>query len=105
MTSAIDARVSRPTKSASVNGPIGWLAPAFIPVSMSSIEPDALLVGADRVEHVGDQQPVDDEAPVVPRGDRGLAELLAELEAELHGVVAGRRPRAPPRAAASPGRG
>ena len=39
MTSAIDARVSRPTKSARVSGPIGWLAPAIIPVSMSSIEP------------------------------------------------------------------
>ncbi len=39
MTSAIEARVSSPTKSASVRGPIGWLAPAIMPVSMSSIEP------------------------------------------------------------------
>ena len=39
MTAAIEASVSRPTKSASVSGPIGWLAPAIIPVSMSSIEP------------------------------------------------------------------
>ena len=31
--------VSSPTKSASVSGPIGWLAPAFIAASISSIEP------------------------------------------------------------------
>ena len=56
---------------------------------MSSIEPDALLVGADRVEHVGDEQPVDDEPAIVAGRDRGLAELLADLEAEVDGLVGG----------------
>ena len=71
-----------PTKSASVSGPIGWLAPAIIPRVDVLDRADALLVGADRVEHVRDQQPVDDEAAVVAGGDGRLAELLAELEAE-----------------------
>jgi hypothetical protein len=50
---------------------------------------DALLMGADRIEHVGDQQAVDDEAAVVLGGDRRLPELLADLEAQLIGLVAG----------------
>ena len=50
--------------------------------------PNALLVCANRVEHVWDEQPVDDEAAVVRGGDGGLAELLAQVEAELDGVVA-----------------
>src|SRR5829696_2616873 len=49
--------------------------------------PDALLVSADRVEHVRNQKPVDDEPAVVARCDGGLAELLADLEPQFHGVV------------------
>src|SRR3954453_3399741 len=48
---------------------------------------NALLLGADRIQHVGDQQAVDDEAPVVVRSHRGLAELLPHLEAEVHSGV------------------
>jgi hypothetical protein len=51
---------------------------------------DALLVGADRVEHVGHQQPVDDEAGRVARLDRLLAQLRAELEAGLERLLRGR---------------
>jgi hypothetical protein len=39
ITSQIAPRVSRPTKSDSVSGPIGWPAPAFIASSISVIEP------------------------------------------------------------------
>ena len=67
MISPTECVVSRPTKSSSVNGPIGWLAPPFIAASICSIEPDALLARADRVEQVRDQQAVDDEARLVAR--------------------------------------
>ena len=35
----IARQVSRPMKSASSSGPIGWLAPSFIAVSIASTEP------------------------------------------------------------------
>jgi len=50
---------------------------------------DALLVGADRVEHVGHEQAVHDEAGLVLGLHGGLAELLAELETGRVGLVAG----------------
>ena len=105
MISPTDCVVSRPTKSSSSNGPIGWLAPPFIAASICSIEPNALLVGADRVEQVRDQQPVDDEARLVLRVHDRLLQRLAELEALLERPGARRRSTGPPRAAASPARG
>ena len=50
---------------------------------MSSTRPDALLERADRVEQVRHEQPVDDEARVVVRADRLLAERVREGEDRL----------------------
>jgi hypothetical protein len=44
-------------------------------------------VGPDGVEHVGHQQAIDDESPVVARRHRRLAELLSQLESEVDGLV------------------
>jgi hypothetical protein len=48
---------------------------------------DPLLVGADRVEHVGDEKAIDYEAPVVAGGDGRLAQLPPEIEAEVRRLV------------------
>ncbi len=42
-TSAMASTVSRPMRSASSSGPIGWLSPSFAPVSMSSGVPRPFL--------------------------------------------------------------
>ena len=65
MISAIEASVSRPTKSDSVSGPIGLPDAGDDRLVDVLDRADTLLVGADPVEHVGDEQPVDDEAAVV----------------------------------------
>src|SRR5204863_8976658 len=54
---------------------------------------DALLVGADRVEHVRDEQAVDDEARLVLGRDRELALRLREAVSDAERLVA-RRDRA-----------
>ena len=59
--------MSRPMKSASASGPIGWLAPFCIAASMSAIDAEAALEARDRVDHVGHQQAVHDVAGRVAR--------------------------------------
>jgi hypothetical protein len=52
--------------------------------------PDALLVRADGIEHVRNEQPVHDEPGAVACGDADLPELRGELLSRLEGLV-GRR--------------
>ena len=59
--------MSRPMKSASASGPIGWLAPFCIAASISAIDAEAALEARDRVDHVGHEQAVHDEAGRVRR--------------------------------------
>ena len=59
-------QTSRPMKSASSSGPIGWFSPTLAPASMSSAVPDALLVGAHRLGKERHQDAVDDEARAGP---------------------------------------
>ena len=51
---------------------------------------DALFERADRIEHVRNEQAVDDEPSAVSRGDRELALRLRELERRLKRVLAAR---------------
>ena len=80
--------VSRPTKSSSVERPHRVAGAGLHRVVDLGDRADALLVGADRVEHVGHQQAVDDEAGLVLGRDASLPERLAELEAGVEGLVA-----------------
>ena len=81
--------MSSPMKSARASGPIGWLAPFIIAVSMSPIEPSAALEAADRVDDVGHEESVHDVAGRVPHHDRGLAELLGERDAGVDRLLRG----------------
>ena len=65
-TRMIPRQTSRPMKSASSSGPIGWLSPTRAPVSMSSARAHALLERAHRLGEERHEDPVDDEA----RADR-----------------------------------
>ena len=68
---------SRPTKSSSRSGPIGWPAPSVMQESTSARTHPGPLHEADGVEEIREQEPVDDEAGLVGHLDRGLAERLA----------------------------
>ena len=72
--SPIAAATSRPTKSSSARGPIGWPAPSFMQVSIRLRVEAVALEQADGVEQVGKEQPVDHEAGGVGHLDRGLVE-------------------------------
>ena len=70
-TSMIARHVSRPIRSASVSGPIGWFMPSFITVSIDVAVAHALHQAVDRLVDHRHQDPVGDEAGVVVRlGDR-----------------------------------
>ena len=107
ITSPIERDACRgPTKSSSVSGPIGWAAPRLHRGVDLLDRADALLVGADRVEHVGHEQPVDDEAGLVLGvHDRSSPSVSPNSKPVSSGLVGGRDRLAPPRAAASPARG
>ncbi len=86
-TSRIASVVSRPMRSMSANGPIGWLSPRLMATSMSSTERDPLVQReAGLVEH-RHQDAVDDEAGDVARDDGGLAQPLGERARRLVGRV------------------
>ena len=89
----IPRQTSRPMKSASSSGPIGWLSPTRAPASMSSARADALLEGAHRLGEERHQDPVDDEARPVGRDDDLLAELGGERADGVGRRVASSRSR------------
>jgi hypothetical protein len=74
-TSMMARQVSRPMKSARVSGPMGWLVPSFMPVSMSSAVPMPSYEREDGLVDHRHEDAVDDEArAVVGPDDGGLAE-------------------------------
>ena len=77
-TSAMASTVSRPMRSLSSSGPIGWLRPSFAPVSMSSGRADALLQREARLAEHRDEDAVHEEAGRVLARRRRLAHLLGE---------------------------
>ena len=84
---------SRPTKSASSSGPIGWFSPTFAPVSMSSAVAVLLLEHPHRLGQERHQDPIDDEPGPVGRDDQLLAELAGELADRRSVSSVGREPR------------
>ena len=71
--SPIATATSRPTKSSSASGPIGWPAPSFMQVSIALRVDAVALEQPHGVEQVGEEQLVDDEAGRVGHLDGGLA--------------------------------
>ena len=62
IVSPIASDTSRPTRSSSASGPIGWPAPSRMQVSMSVGVHAGLFEQPHRAEQVREQQAVDDEA-------------------------------------------
>ncbi len=75
------SRVSRPIRSARASGPMGWLQPRRMPVSMSSAPGQAFLAHEDRLVDHRHQDAVDHEAWAVACGDRGLADASQSTSA------------------------
>ena len=74
----IATHVSRPIRSASASGPIGWAKPSFAIVSIASGLGDAVVERPDRLVDERHQDAVRDEAGEVVRLGRRLAELARE---------------------------
>ena len=85
------APVSRPIRSASASGPIGWLRPSLIAGVDVLGRAEALVQREAGLVEQRDQHAVDDEAGDVARRDRRLAEPLGERARRLVGRVAGRQ--------------
>ena len=66
----IDRQVSRPMKSASCSGPIGWWAPSRMALSIAVDRADALMERVDRLVDHRQQDAVDDEAGEILREHR-----------------------------------
>ena len=104
-TFMIARQVSRPMKSASSSGPIGWLAPSFSEVSIEVDRADALVERVDRLVDHRHQDAVDDEGREVLGRGRGLADLLDHPEQRLRRSPRRWRCRGSARRAASPAPG
>ena len=104
-TSAIARQVSRPIRSASASGPIGWLRPSWIAGVDVLDRAEALVEREAGLVEQRDQHAVDDEARDVARHDGRLAEPLGQRARRLVGRVAGRagRGRSRPASSAAPG--
>jgi len=81
----IESTVSSPMKSPSSSGPIGWLAPRCMAVSMASTGADAFVEGVDRLVDHRHQDTVDDEGGEVLGVGGGLAERFGEIDRRLVG--------------------
>ena len=90
IVSPIAAETSRPTRSSSASGPIGWPAPSRMHVSMPVGSMPGLFEQPHGVEEVGEQQPVDDEPGHVGHLDGGLLERAAQRQRARAGLRGGR---------------
>ena len=88
ISSPIASATSRPTKSSSSSGPMGWPAPSFMHSSMACGRQPAGLLQLDGVEQEREQQAVDDEAGGVGDLDGGLAERRRTARACARGSPA-----------------
>ena len=79
-TRMIPRQTSRPMKSASSSGPIGWFSPTCRARVDVLGRPEALLVGPHRLGEERHEDPVDDEPRAVGRDDDLLAHLGRELD-------------------------
>ena len=95
--------VSSPTTSYSVSGPIGM--PKLLAACSIGLDLDAFEQQLERLVHVRQQQPIDQEAGPVVHHDRRLADALGKGHGRGHGLVAGLRRRGSlrPAASAAPG--
>ena len=89
MISPTECVVSRPTKSSSSNGPIGWLAPPFIAASICSIEPKPSSQARIASSRYGISSRLTMKPGLVLRVDDGLLQRLAPLEPGLERSRAG----------------
>ncbi len=85
-TSRIARQTSRPMKSASVSGPIGWFMPSFITVSIDSAVPTPSMTREDRFVDHRHQDAIGDEAGVVGCFDCRLVEPHAQLGGHQHRI-------------------
>ena len=76
-TRRMSRQTSRPIRSASASGPIGWFIPSFITSSIASALPDPLVEAEDRLVDHRHQHPVGDEARRVVHLHRRLAHRRA----------------------------
>ena len=89
MTSRMARVVSRPMRSASASGPIGWLRPRLDRLVDVLGAGHPLVQREDRLVDQRHQHPVDDEAGHVARRHRRLAQPLGQRAGRLVGLVGG----------------